>query len=180
MALRLARQSSQPSEKRPVHQLKNEWLWDWCSASWRRDTASRHLGRSHFQHRAGITDTDSKLTFASEARRMACICRIGHIHHCISSLPRHIYPELTQRIFKGMNRINILKYIDIFYIKLLANDIWKLGCTTASGASASTIIAATARVRNVTARRSTITAISTTAVMKNERWVATSQPDSNR
>jgi hypothetical protein len=79
-----------------------------------------------------------------------------------------------------MNRINILKYIDIFYIKLLANDIWKLGCTTASGASASTIIAATARVRNVTARRSTITAISTTAVMKNERWVATSQPDSNR
>jgi hypothetical protein len=35
-------------------------------------------------------------------------------------------------------------------------------------------------VRNVTARRSTITAISTTAVMKYERCVATSAPDSNR
>ncbi len=61
-----------------------------------------------------------------------------------------------------------------------ANDIWKLGCTSASGAIASTIIAATASVRNVTARRSTMTAISTTAVMKNERCVATSAPDSNR
>jgi c-di-GMP-binding flagellar brake protein YcgR len=30
------------------------------------------------------------------------------------------------------------------------------------------------------ARRSTITAISTTAVMKNERWVATSAPESSR
>jgi hypothetical protein len=44
----------------------------------------------------------------------------------------------------------------------------------------STIIAATASVRNVTARRSTITAISTTAVMKNDRWVATSAPDNSR
>ena len=39
---------------------------------------------------------------------------------------------------------------------------------------------ATAKVRNVTARRSTMTAISTTAVMKNERCVATSAPDSKR
>jgi hypothetical protein len=45
---------------------------------------------------------------------------------------------------------------------------------------ASTISAATASVRKVMARRSTITAISTTAVMKNERWVATSAPDSSR
>jgi hypothetical protein len=35
-------------------------------------------------------------------------------------------------------------------------------------------------VRNVIARRSTMTAISTTAVMKNERCVATSAPDSSR
>ena len=61
-----------------------------------------------------------------------------------------------------------------------ANDIWKLGCTSASGASASTIIAATASVRKVTARRSTITAISTTAVMKNDLCVATSAPDNRR
>ena len=61
-----------------------------------------------------------------------------------------------------------------------ANDIWKLGCTSASGATVSTIRAATASVRNVMARRSTMTAISTTAVMKNERCVATSAPDSSR
>jgi hypothetical protein len=65
-------------------------------------------------------------------------------------------------------------------IQVYPTKLWKLGCTTASGASASTIIAATAKVRNVTARRSTMTAINTTAVMKNDRWVATSQPDSNR
>jgi hypothetical protein len=52
-----------------------------------------------------------------------------------------------------------------------APKVWMLGCTGASGASASMIIAATASVRKVTARRSTITAISTTAVMKNERCV---------
>jgi hypothetical protein len=61
-----------------------------------------------------------------------------------------------------------------------ASKLWKLGCTSASGASVNTIMAATASVRNVTARRSTMTAISTTAVIKNERWVATSQPDSSR
>src|SRR5258705_13797347 len=55
-----------------------------------------------------------------------------------------------------------------------AAKLWKLGCTNASGATVSTIRAATASVRNVIARRSTITAISTTAVMKNERCVATS------
>ena len=64
--------------------------------------------------------------------------------------------------------------------RVAANDIWKLGCTSASGAIVSTIIAATASVRNVTARRSTMTAINTTAVMKNERCVATSAPDSSR
>jgi len=46
-----------------------------------------------------------------------------------------------------------------------------------AGASA---LAAIISARNVTARRSTITAISTTAVMQNERWVATSAPDSTR
>jgi hypothetical protein len=46
-----------------------------------------------------------------------------------------------------------------------ASMLWKLGCTNASGASARTTIAASASVRNVTARRSTMTAISTTAVM---------------
>ncbi len=61
-----------------------------------------------------------------------------------------------------------------------ANDIWKLGCTSASGAIASTINAATASVRKVMARRSTMTAINTTAVMKKERCVATSAPDSKR
>src|SRR5258705_10921812 len=61
-----------------------------------------------------------------------------------------------------------------------ALKLWKLGCTSDSGAIASTIIAATASVRNVTARRSTMTAMSTTAIMKNERWVATSAPDSKR
>jgi hypothetical protein len=59
-------------------------------------------------------------------------------------------------------------------IHAIAPKLWKLGCTSASGASASTIMAATASVRNVTARRSTMTAISTTAVMKNDRCVATS------
>jgi hypothetical protein len=44
-------------------------------------------------------------------------------------------------------------------------QFWKLGCTRASGDSASTTIAASARVRNVNARRSTNTAISTTAVI---------------
>ena len=61
-----------------------------------------------------------------------------------------------------------------------ANDIWKLGCTSASGAIASTIRAATASVRKVMARRSTMTAISTTAVMKKDLCVATSAPDSSR
>ncbi len=61
-----------------------------------------------------------------------------------------------------------------------AVKFWKLGCTSASGAIVKTIIAATANVRNVTARRSTMMAINTTAVMKNERCVATSAPDSNR
>ena len=65
-------------------------------------------------------------------------------------------------------------------IRLYASNLWKLGCTSASGASVNTIMAATASVRNVTARRSTMTAINTTAVIKNERWVATSQPDSSR
>ena len=65
-------------------------------------------------------------------------------------------------------------------IRCYTTKLWKLGCTSASGASASTIIAATARVRKVTARRSTMMAINTTAVMKNERWVATSAPDSRR
>jgi hypothetical protein len=65
-------------------------------------------------------------------------------------------------------------------IRGYAIKLWKLGCTSASGAIASTIIAATASVRNVTARRSTMTAINTTAVIKNERCVATSAPDSRR
>jgi hypothetical protein len=44
----------------------------------------------------------------------------------------------------------------------------------------STIMAATASVRKVMARRSTMTAISTTAVMKNDLCVATSAPDSSK
>ena len=48
------------------------------------------------------------------------------------------------------------------------------------GRGTSTIIAATASVRKVIARRSTITAINTTAVMKKERWVTTSAPDNSR
>ena len=61
-----------------------------------------------------------------------------------------------------------------------ANDIWKLGCTTASGASAITPSAASARLRSVSAERSTITARSTIAVMMKERCVATSAPDKSR
>ena len=61
-----------------------------------------------------------------------------------------------------------------------ANDIWKLGCTTASGASSRTASAATAMVRSVSAGRSAMTPTSTTAVMMKERCVATSAPDSTR
>ncbi len=46
-----------------------------------------------------------------------------------------------------------------------ANDIWKLGCTTASGTSSITANAATAMVRMVSVARSTITPTSTTAAM---------------
>ena len=61
-----------------------------------------------------------------------------------------------------------------------ANDIWKLGCTTASGASTMTASAATAMVRRVSGCRSAITPINTTAVMMKERCVATSAPDNTR
>ena len=44
----------------------------------------------------------------------------------------------------------------------------------------STASAASASVRSVSAGRSTITPISTIAVMMKARWVATSAPDSSR
>src|SRR4029079_8719315 len=61
-----------------------------------------------------------------------------------------------------------------------ANDIWKLGWTTAWGEISSTASAATARVRNVSAARSIMTPSNTMAVMTKARWVATSAPDNAR
>jgi hypothetical protein len=86
-----------------------------------------------------------------------------------------------ERLSAQPNRLKLNDLSDDFGCYIAgAAMLWKLGCTRASGASVSTIMAATARVRKVTARRSTNTAISTTAVMKNERWVATSLPESSR
>ena len=56
-------------------------------------------------------------------------------------------------------------------------DIWKLGPSRASGSRSSTIIAARARLRMLSAARSTSTAPSITSVMINERSVATSPPE---
>ena len=57
------------------------------------------------------------------------------------------------------------------------NDIWKLGPSTASGSRASAIIAASARLRMLSAGRSTRIAPSITRVMMSERSAATSQPE---
>ena len=96
------------------------------------------------------------------------------------SRPPHSAIRAVAELSGAANRCGMPIWISATRPSVAANDIWKLGCTSASGAIVSTIIAATARVRNVTARRSTMIAISTTAVMKNERWVATSAPDSSR
>ena len=79
-------------------------------------------------------------------------------------------PELSRRAANS----GCSRSISATMPSVAANDIWKLGCTTASGATSITTIAATASVRKVIARRSTMTPISTTAVIKNERCVATS------
>lgn len=89
------------------------------------------------------------------------------------------FPATVRLVGKNLNKTKGF-LVEPGQTKPYGNDIWKLGCTSASGAIVSTIIAATASVRKVTARRSTMIAISTTAVMKNERCVATSAPDSNR
>src|SRR6516164_7778454 len=52
-----------------------------------------------------------------------------------------------------------------------ANDIWKLGWTTASGTSSMTASAATAMVRMVSVARSIMTPTKTTAIMMKERCV---------
>src|SRR2546430_12595231 len=51
-------------------------------------------------------------------------------------------------------RSTLFPYTTLF--RSYASTLWKLGCTSASGATASTIRAATASVRNVIARRSTM------------------------
>ncbi len=56
-------------------------------------------------------------------------------------------------------------------------DIWKLGPSSASGSRSSTIIAASARLRMLSAGRSTRIAPSITSVMISERTVATSAPE---
>jgi hypothetical protein len=61
-----------------------------------------------------------------------------------------------------------------------ANDIWKLGCATASGANASTTSAAIVTERKVNTGRSSITSIKTIAIMMNDLCVATSAPESTR
>ncbi len=61
-----------------------------------------------------------------------------------------------------------------------ANDIWNEGCRIDSGVSTSTASAAAASVRSVSAGRSTSTPKSTSAIMMNERCVATSAPESTR
>ena len=96
------------------------------------------------------------------------------------SRPPHSAARATFELSGDANKFGMLICTMATSPSVAANDIWKLGCTSASGATASTIIAATASVRNVMARRSTMMAISTTAVMKYERWVATSAPDSRR
>ena len=55
--------------------------------------------------------------------------------------------------------------------KVAANDIWKLGWTTASGTSSMTASAATAMVRMVSVARSIMTPTKTTAIMMKERLV---------
>jgi hypothetical protein len=61
-----------------------------------------------------------------------------------------------------------------------ANDIWKLGRTTAYGKISSTASAAKVSVRRVSAWRSHMTPTSAMATMMKERCVATAAPDSTR
>ena len=56
-------------------------------------------------------------------------------------------------------------------------DIWKLGPSRASGSRSRTMIAASARLRMLSAARSTRIAPSMTSVMISERSVATSPPE---
>ncbi len=58
-----------------------------------------------------------------------------------------------------------------------AYDIWKLGPSSASGSRASTMSADSARLRMLSAGRSTRTAPSMTRVMTSARSVATSDPE---
>ena len=57
------------------------------------------------------------------------------------------------------------------------NDIWKLGPSSASDSRASARIAASARLRMLSAGRSTRIAPSITSVMISARSAATSQPE---
>ena len=57
-----------------------------------------------------------------------------------------------------------------------ANESWKLTPRIASGSSATIASTASARLRIVSARRSSITAPSTIKVMISARWVPTREP----
>ena len=61
-----------------------------------------------------------------------------------------------------------------------AKDIWNPGPVSASGCQTSTITAAMATARNVSALRSSRTAMSITDTMTKARSVATLPPDSAR
>ena len=61
-----------------------------------------------------------------------------------------------------------------------ANDIWNPGPVKASGCQTSTMIAAMATARKVSARRPSSTATSITATMTKARSVATLPPDKAR
>ena len=61
-----------------------------------------------------------------------------------------------------------------------AKDIWKPACIRLSGATTSTISAASATERRVIAGRSSSTATRTVAVMMKARWVGTSAPETKR
>ena len=70
------------------------------------------------------------------------------------SRPPHSAARAVAELSGAANRRGMPIWINATSPSVAANDIWKLGCTSASGAIESTIIAATASVRNVTARRS--------------------------
>ena len=63
---------------------------------------------------------------------------------------------------------------------MAAKDIWNPGETTAEGDTSRITIAANATLRNVSAGRSTMTAMNITVIISQARCVATPAPDMTR